>query len=111
MSVVSEIAWPLALPTQIGIVIASLSQALQCLISAPRILNAIAADGTVPFLQRAAPLNDAGEPTMALVMTTGFCLVASMIGSLDLVAPLLSIGSAACAAISLVLLHSRFRAR
>jgi amino acid transporter len=91
MSVVSEIAWPLALPTQIGIVIASLSQALQCLISAPRILNAIAADGTVPFLQRAAPLNDAGEPTMALVMTTGFCLVASMIGSLDLVAPLLSI--------------------
>ena len=30
---VTEIAWPMALPTQIGIIIASLSQALQCLIS------------------------------------------------------------------------------
>ena len=91
MSVVSEIAWPLALPTQIGIIIASLSQALQCLISAPRVLHAIAADGTVPFLARAAPLNPAGEPAMALLMTTGLCLCASMIGSLDMVAPLLSI--------------------
>jgi len=91
MSVVSEIAWPWALPTQIGIIIASLSQALQCLISAPRILNAIAADGTVPFLNVAAKLNDRQEPAVALAMTTGLCLVASMIGSLDLVAPLLSI--------------------
>ena len=91
MSVVSEIAWPWALPTQIGIIIASLSQALQCLISAPRILNAIAADGTVPFLNVAGKLNDKGEPAIALAMTTGLCLVASMIGSLDLVAPLLSI--------------------
>ena len=91
MGVVSEIAWPLALPTQIGIVIASLSQALQCLISAPRVLNAIAKDGTVPFLNVAAPLNAAGEPAAALGVTVAFCLVASMIGSLDLVAPLLSI--------------------
>ena len=91
MSVVSEIAWPWALPTQIGIIIASLSQALQCLISAPRILNAIAADGTVPFLNVARTLNDKGEPAIALAITTGLCLVASMIGSLDLVAPLLSI--------------------
>ena len=91
MGVVSEIAWPLALPTQIGIIIASLSQALQCLISAPRVLNAIAKDGTVPFLNIAAPLNAAGEPAAALGVTVAFCLVASMIGSLDLVAPLLSI--------------------
>ena len=54
-------------------------------------LNAIAADGTVPFLNVAGKLNDKGEPAIALAMTTGLCLVASMIGSLDLVAPLLSI--------------------
>ena len=91
MGVVSEIAWPEALPTQIGIIIASLSQALQCLISAPRVLNAIAVDGTVPFLARAAHVDDKGEPVAALHVTVAFCLCASMIGSLDLVAPLLSI--------------------
>ena len=91
MGVVNEIAWPEALPTQIGIIIASLSQALQCLIGAPRVLNAIAADGTVPFLARAAFVDDKGEPVAALLVTVAFCLCASMIGSLDLVAPLLSI--------------------
>ena len=91
MGVVNEIAWPEALPTQIGIIIASLSQALQCLISAPRVLNAIAVDGTVPFLARAAFVDDKGEPIAALLFTVVFCLCASMIGSLDLVAPLLSI--------------------
>ena len=91
MGVVNEIAWPEALPTQIGIIIASLSQALQCLISAPRVLNAIAVDGTVPFLARAAFVDEKGEPVAALFATTAFCLCASMIGSLDLVAPLLSI--------------------
>jgi amino acid transporter len=91
MSVVSEMAWPDATVVQIGVIIASLSQALQCLITAPQVLNAIAADGTVPFLNVAAPLNKDGEPHIALFMTTGICLCASMIGSLDLVAPLLSI--------------------
>ena len=91
MGVVNEIAWPEALPTQIGIIIASLSQALQCLISAPRVLNAIAVDGTVPFLARAAFVDEKGEPVAALLATVAFCLCASMIGSLDLVAPLLSI--------------------
>ena len=52
-------------------------------------VNAIAKDGTVPFLNVAAPLNAAGEPAAALGVTVAFCLVASMIGSLDLVAPLL----------------------
>ena len=92
MDVVNEIAWPEALPTQIGIIIASLSQALQCLISAPRVLNAIAVDGTVPFFARAAFVDaKTGEPVAALGVTVVFCLCASMIGSLDLVAPLLSI--------------------
>jgi len=92
MDIVSDISWPEALPTQIGIIIASLSQALQCLISAPRVLNAIAVDGTVPFFARAAPVDQAtGEPVAALVVTVVFCLCACMIGSLDLVAPLLSI--------------------
>ena len=58
MSVVSEMAWPDATVVQIGVIIASLSQALQCLITAPQVLNAIAADGTVPFLNVAAPLNN-----------------------------------------------------
>jgi len=90
MSIVADIAWPAAKPVQVGIIIASLSQALQCLIVSPSMLSAIAAEGTIPFLARAAKLKN-GEPHNALMFTFFFCLATSMIGSLDMVAPLLSI--------------------
>ena len=75
---------------QIGIIIASLSQALQCLTVAPRLLHAIAEEGTIPFLASAASLVD-NEPQMALIYTSLVCIAACMIGSLNMVAPLLSI--------------------
>lgn len=37
--VVQDVAYPLAIVTEIGIIIASLSQALQCLITSPRLLQ------------------------------------------------------------------------
>ena len=39
LGVVADIAWPMAMVTQIGVIIASISQALQCLVVAPRLLQ------------------------------------------------------------------------
>lgn len=96
MDVVGAIAWPSALAVQIGIVIASISQALQCLIVAPTLLSAIASDGAVPFLAYASQLSKQGEPQRALIVTMAICTMACMIGSLDMVAPLLSICFLTC---------------
>lgn len=37
--VIPDIVWPVAKVTEIGIIIASLAQALQCLITAPKLLQ------------------------------------------------------------------------
>ncbi|KAK3232885.1 hypothetical protein CYMTET_56789 [Cymbomonas tetramitiformis] len=95
VQIVKDIAWPSALATQIGVIIASLSQALQCLVVSPKLLQAIAADGVVPFLQPYAEMTN-NEPKMALLFTGFLAACAAMIGSLDLVAPLLSICFLTC---------------
>lgn len=38
-SIVADIVWPSAIVTQLGIIIASVSQALQCLVTAPRLIQ------------------------------------------------------------------------
>jgi potassium/chloride transporter 4/5/6 len=45
----------------------------------------------VPFLETFAKTSKNGEPRKALVLTTMLCVAAAMIGSLNLVAPLVSI--------------------
>lgn len=37
--VIPDVVWPVAKVTEIGIIIASLAQALQCLITAPKLLQ------------------------------------------------------------------------
>ncbi|CAM6087999.1 unnamed protein product [Calypogeia fissa] len=91
LEVVNDVAFPLAILTQLGIIVASMAQALQCLITSPRLLQAIANDGVIPFLRRLSKTSKTGEPRRALVVTTALCIVAAMIGSLDAVAPLVSI--------------------
>eukprot|EP00392_Amoebophrya_sp_AT5.2_P011783 g11868.t1 len=90
--VFEEIAWtPFAYAPHIGIIISSISQALQCLIVAPRLLQAIARDNVVPLLAEVAPLSRNGEPIRALVYTYVVCAALVLIGSLNVVAPLLTI--------------------
>lgn len=43
LMVVREVAYPLAILTELGIIIASISQAMQCLIVSPRLLKVKAA--------------------------------------------------------------------
>ncbi|KAG8013867.1 Solute carrier family 12 member 7 [Nibea albiflora] len=56
----------------------------------PRLLQAIARDGIVPFLQVFGHGKANGEPTWGLLLTVGICEIGILIGSLDAVAPILS---------------------
>uniref|UniRef100_A0A8C4RW44 Amino acid permease/ SLC12A domain-containing protein n=1 Tax=Erpetoichthys calabaricus TaxID=27687 RepID=A0A8C4RW44_ERPCA len=63
---------------------------LQSLTGAPRLLQAIARDGIVPFLQVFGHGKANGEPTWALLLTAAICEIGILIASLDSVAPILS---------------------
>ena len=96
--VITDIVWPLPIVTQIGVIIASLAQAMQCLVVSPRMLQAIAQDGTIPVLK---PLRVMGgkfndEPRRALICTGIICLLGVQIGKLDPVAPMLSVCFLVC---------------
>lgn len=80
----------------VGIIFSSISQALQCLIVAPRLLQAIARDNVVDFLAPIAPLSKDHEPIRALGVTYVVCAMLVLIGQLNLVAPLLTMCFLAC---------------
>lgn len=91
VSIVKQIVWnPFPASAFTGIIIASLSQALQCLIVAPRLLQRIAQDDILWVLQPLSPLSKRGEPVRALLFTYVVAGALVLIGNLDLVAPLLS---------------------
>ncbi|CAD7972330.1 unnamed protein product [Amoebophrya sp. A120] len=95
--VFEEIAWtPFPYAPHIGIIISSISQALQCLIVAPRLLQAIARDNVIPLLNDVAPLSRHGEPIRALFYTYVVCAALVLVGELNLVAPLLTMCFLAC---------------
>uniref|UniRef100_G3U9S0 Solute carrier family 12 member 7 n=1 Tax=Loxodonta africana TaxID=9785 RepID=G3U9S0_LOXAF len=78
----------------IGIVIGSFfstcGAGLQSLTGAPRLLQAIARDGIIPFLQVFGHGKANGEPTWALLLTALICEIGILIASLDSVAPILA---------------------
>ena len=57
---------------------------------APRLLNAIAKDGVIPFLGVFAKTTKKGEPLFALILTAAISEVAVLIASLDYVAPIIT---------------------
>merc|ERR1719160_2207976 len=66
--IVGEIAWsPFDKAAHIGIIISSISQALQCLVVAPRLLQNIARDRVIPQLSWFAQLSRTKEPKRALL--------------------------------------------
>eukprot|EP00400_MALV-I_sp_L67-5_P000832 gene832-244_t len=75
--VVGDIAWaPEQFPKAafVGIIASSISQALQCFIVAPRLMQSIAKDEVIPFLKPIAILNRSGEPARAMFLT--WCIAA-----------------------------------
>ncbi|XP_066521337.1 solute carrier family 12 member 7-like isoform X2 [Hoplias malabaricus] len=88
--VIGILAWPSPWLLVIGSFFSCCGAGLQSLTSAPRLLQAIARDGIVPFLEVFGHSKSNGEPTWALLLTAGICEIGILIASLDDVAPILS---------------------
>ncbi|XP_029971159.1 solute carrier family 12 member 7-like isoform X1 [Salarias fasciatus] len=88
--VLGILAWPSPWVIVIGSFFSCCGAGLQSLTGAPRLLQAIARDGIVPFLQVFGHGKANGEPTWALLLTVGICEIGILIASLDDVAPILS---------------------
>ncbi|XP_068196322.1 solute carrier family 12 member 7-like isoform X2 [Antennarius striatus] len=88
--VIGILAWPSPWVIVIGSFFSCCGAALQSLTGAPRLLQAIARDGILPFLQVFGHGKANDEPTWALLLTVGICEIGILIASLDAVAPILS---------------------
>nr|XP_012996308.1 solute carrier family 12 member 7 isoform X1 [Cavia porcellus] len=88
--VIGMLAWPSPWVIVIGSFFSTCGAGLQSLTGAPRLLQAIARDGIVPFLQVFGHGKSNGEPTWALLLTAFICETGILIASLDSVAPILS---------------------
>ncbi|KAK7881690.1 hypothetical protein WMY93_030099 [Mugilogobius chulae] len=88
--VIGTLSWPSPWVIVIGSFFSCCGAGLQSLTGAPRLLQAIARDGIVPFLQVFGHGKANGEPTWALLLTAGICEIGILIASLDSVAPILS---------------------
>uniref|UniRef100_A0A8C5KKX5 Solute carrier family 12, member 7 n=1 Tax=Jaculus jaculus TaxID=51337 RepID=A0A8C5KKX5_JACJA len=88
--VIGMLAWPSPWVIVIGSFFSTCGAGLQSLTGAPRLLQAIARDGIIPFLQVFGHGKANGEPTWALLLTALICEMGILIASLDSVAPILS---------------------
>ncbi|XP_008593293.1 PREDICTED: solute carrier family 12 member 7 isoform X2 [Galeopterus variegatus] len=88
--VIGMLAWPSPWVIVIGSFFSTCGAGLQSLTGAPRLLQAIARDGIVPFLRVFGHGKANGEPTWALLLTALICETGILIASLDSVAPILS---------------------
>ncbi|XP_059426368.1 solute carrier family 12 member 5 isoform X2 [Carassius carassius] len=88
--VIGTLAWPSPWVIVIGSFFSTCGAGLQSLTGAPRLLQAIARDGVVPFLRVFGHGKANGEPTWALLLTACICESGILIASLDNVAPILS---------------------
>jgi len=88
--VLGNIAVPHPKVIEVGSFLSTFGAGLQSLTGAPRLLQSIAKDETIPFLKPMAVLSKSNEPTRALFVTLSICQLAVLIGNVDAVAPLLS---------------------
>ncbi|XP_077977360.1 solute carrier family 12 member 4-like [Glandiceps talaboti] len=85
--VVAQLAWPNEWVLLVGSFTSTFGAGLQCLCSAPRLLQAIAKDNVIPVLGVFSVVTKRGEPWRALVITVIIAELGILIGALDHVAP------------------------
>jgi len=73
-----------------GIYAATFSSGLGSLVGAPRILQAVASDNIIPQLSFFSKVNSSGDPIRGYFLSFAVALGCSMIGSLNAVAPLIT---------------------
>uniref|UniRef100_A0A914GU58 Uncharacterized protein n=1 Tax=Globodera rostochiensis TaxID=31243 RepID=A0A914GU58_GLORO len=87
--VVASLAWPSEWVLLIGSFLSTFGAALQCLCSAPRLLQSIAKDDVIPFLQPFAKVTKKNEPFFGLLLTTLIAELGILIGAMDSIAAVL----------------------
>lgn len=85
----ATVAWPDPAVVQIGVILSTLGAALQSLTGAPRLLAAIANDDILPILNY-FKTPDGGEPHQATLFTSLICSACVIIGSLDVISPVIT---------------------
>ena len=80
---VANIAWPHPKVVEIGSLLSTIGAGLQPLTGAPRLLQAIATDGIIPFLAPFRIQSAKGEPVRALGLTVTICEIAVLIGKIN----------------------------
>jgi solute carrier family 12 sodium/potassium/chloride transporter 2 len=73
-----------------GLLAATFSAALSSMVGAPRILNALARDKSIPYSNRLAKLSRNGEPRRALMVSGVITLIGILIRDLNAIAPLIT---------------------
>ncbi|CAI5448008.1 unnamed protein product [Caenorhabditis angaria] len=84
--VVALLSWPNKWVLIIGSFLSTFGAALQCLCSAPRLLQAIAKDEVIPILSPFAKVTAKNEPFLGLILTTIIAELAILMGGMDTIA-------------------------
>ncbi|GMT24173.1 hypothetical protein PFISCL1PPCAC_15470 [Pristionchus fissidentatus] len=84
--VVANLAWPSPWVLLIGSFLSTFGAALQCLCSAPRLLQSIAKDDVIPILSPFKKVTANNEPFLGLVITTVIAECAILLGAMDNIA-------------------------
>uniref|UniRef100_A0A5S6Q8T5 Solute carrier family 12 member 6 n=1 Tax=Trichuris muris TaxID=70415 RepID=A0A5S6Q8T5_TRIMR len=89
--VAAKLAWPDDWIVLIGSFTSCIGASLQCLCSSPRLLQSIAKDNLLPFLNPFSKVTRFNEPIRALVITALIAEAFLMIGGIDYVAPVVQV--------------------
>uniref|UniRef100_A0A7E4W960 Amino acid permease n=2 Tax=Panagrellus redivivus TaxID=6233 RepID=A0A7E4W960_PANRE len=87
--VVASLAWPTPWVVIIGSFLSTFGAALQCLCSAPRLLQSIAKDDVIPMLSPFARVTKSNEPFLGLLFTAFIAELAILLGAVDHIAEVL----------------------
>ncbi|TMS35862.1 hypothetical protein L596_003163 [Steinernema carpocapsae] len=110
--VVASLAWPSPWVVVIGSFLSTFGAALQCLCSAPRLLQSIAKDDVIPALAPFARVTSTNEPFLGLLFTAVIAECAILLGAVDAIAEVLDFFFLMCYAfVNLICaLHSLMKA-
>ncbi|KRX23471.1 Solute carrier family 12 member 6 [Trichinella nelsoni] len=89
--VAAKLAWPNDWIVLVGSFTSCIGASLQCLCSSPRLLQSIAKDNLLPFLNPFSVMTKYNEPFRALIVTALIAEASLMIGGIDYVAPVVQV--------------------
>uniref|UniRef100_A0A1I7WMU2 AA_permease domain-containing protein n=1 Tax=Heterorhabditis bacteriophora TaxID=37862 RepID=A0A1I7WMU2_HETBA len=84
--VVAALSWPSPWVLLVGSFLSTFGAALQCLCSAPRLLQSIAKDDVIPILSPFKKVTKNNEPFLGLIITTVIAEMAILMGAMDSIA-------------------------